>query len=168
MSPISSRKIVPPSASSNFPSRALEAPVKAPFSCPNSSLSISSLGMAAQLTATKGLSRRGERAWMALAASSLPVPVSPSIRTVISDGADLPDDAEDLGHLVRGPDQLELRLQGLDEAEILLEDLAVETGVPQGQPGQVAEGDQKDQVVLVEPARGSPVVEIDRPPGPRP
>ena len=38
-SPISSRKIVPPSASSNLPRRSAAAPVNAPFSCPNSSLS---------------------------------------------------------------------------------------------------------------------------------
>ncbi len=39
-SPISSRKIVPPSATSKRPNFRLSAPVKAPFSYPNSSLSI--------------------------------------------------------------------------------------------------------------------------------
>ncbi|MCK7510664.1 MAG: hypothetical protein MZV70_45790 [Desulfobacterales bacterium] len=34
------------------------APVKAPFSCPKSSLSMSSSGMAAQFTSTKGLNGR--------------------------------------------------------------------------------------------------------------
>jgi hypothetical protein len=38
ISPISSRKIVPPSASSNRPRRAAIAPVKAPFSWPKISL----------------------------------------------------------------------------------------------------------------------------------
>ena len=52
MSPISSRKIVPPSASSTRPCFCLRAPVKAPFSCPNNSLSSSSSGMAAQLIRT--------------------------------------------------------------------------------------------------------------------
>ena len=33
--------------------------------------------MAAQLTATKGLSRRGLRSWIMRATSSLPVPLSP-------------------------------------------------------------------------------------------
>jgi hypothetical protein len=54
MSPISSRKRVPPSASSNLPLRSLMALVKLPFMCPNSSLSISSPGMAAQFTSMKG------------------------------------------------------------------------------------------------------------------
>ncbi len=40
--------------------------------------------MAAQLIATKARSRRGERAWMAWAKSSLPVPLSPSSSTVAS------------------------------------------------------------------------------------
>ena len=51
-SPISSRKSVPPWASSNRPCRRVSAPVKAPFSCPNSSLSIRPAGRAAQLTLT--------------------------------------------------------------------------------------------------------------------
>ena len=57
MSPISSRKSVPPSASSNRPRRRATAPVNAPRSWPNSSDSISSSGMAAQLTSTNGPSR---------------------------------------------------------------------------------------------------------------
>ena len=51
MSPISSRKSVPPSHSSNLPIRWPTAPVNEPFSWPNSSLSRSDSGMAAQLTA---------------------------------------------------------------------------------------------------------------------
>jgi hypothetical protein len=58
MSPISSRKSVPPFARSKRPSRRAAAPVKAPFSCPNSSLSSSGSGIAAQFTATNGPSRR--------------------------------------------------------------------------------------------------------------
>ena len=54
MSPISSRNSVPPAACSNLPICRATAPVKAPFSCPNSSLSISSAGIAAALTATNG------------------------------------------------------------------------------------------------------------------
>ena len=48
------------SACSNLPIRVVAAPVKAPFSWPKSSLSRSSAGSAAQLTLTKGLSRRGD------------------------------------------------------------------------------------------------------------
>jgi len=44
-------------------------------------------GRAAQLTATKARSRRGLPSWMARANSSLPVPLSPSSRTVALDGA---------------------------------------------------------------------------------
>ena len=58
MSPISSRKIVPLSACSNLPICRSVAPVNEPFSWPNSSDSISSSGMAAQLTCTNGPSRR--------------------------------------------------------------------------------------------------------------
>ena len=37
--------------------------------------------MAAQLSSMKGRSRRGESAWMARAISSLPVPLSPEMKT---------------------------------------------------------------------------------------
>ncbi len=77
MSPISSRKIVPPSASSNLPRRSLTAPVNDPLTWPNSSLSISSSGIAAQFTSTNGPARRRLRAWTVRATSSLPVPFSP-------------------------------------------------------------------------------------------
>ena len=58
MSPISSRKMVPPSACSSRPIFILCAPVKAPRSWPNSSDSSSSADSAAQLTATNARSRR--------------------------------------------------------------------------------------------------------------
>src|SRR5205807_1393562 len=61
--------------------RGASAPVNAPFSWPNSSDSISSSGMAAQLTSTKGRSRRADCTWMARATSSLPLPFSPWIST---------------------------------------------------------------------------------------
>src|SRR6266436_4620223 len=50
MSPISSRKSVPPSACSNLPTCLTAAPVKAPFSWPKSSDSINSAGTAAQFS----------------------------------------------------------------------------------------------------------------------
>ncbi len=46
---------MPPAASSKRPLRSLIAPVNAPFSWPNSSLSSSVSGRAAQLTVTNGL-----------------------------------------------------------------------------------------------------------------
>ena len=54
MSPISSRKSVPPSACSKRPRRVVCAPVKAPRSWPNSSDSSRSFGIAAVLMATNG------------------------------------------------------------------------------------------------------------------
>ena len=80
---ISSRKRVPPLAYSNFPMVRVWAPVKAPFSWPNISLSISSGGMAAQLTATKGPFFLLPWRWMARAISSLPVPLSPMIKMLV-------------------------------------------------------------------------------------
>ena len=60
MSPISSKNSVPPSACRSLPAYAVCAPVNAPRSKPNSSLSSSPSGMAAQLMLTSG--RRGPRA----------------------------------------------------------------------------------------------------------
>src|SRR3569832_2173997 len=57
----SSRKSVPPLAAWNRPSLSATAPVKLPFLWPKNSLSMSSLGMAPQLTGMKGLSARGLR-----------------------------------------------------------------------------------------------------------
>ena len=52
---------MPPLATSNLPMRALRsAPVKAPGAVPNSSASTRLSGIAATLTATKGLRARGE------------------------------------------------------------------------------------------------------------
>ena len=73
---------MPPSASAIRPSFARSAPVKAPFACPNSSLSSSVSGNAAQLSATKGPAPRVLPPWIARASTSLPVPVSPVSRTV--------------------------------------------------------------------------------------
>ena len=44
-------------------------------------------GIAAQFTLTKACLARADRLWIALAISSLPVPVSPVIKTVESVGA---------------------------------------------------------------------------------
>ena len=56
--------------------------VNAPFTCPNSVDSSSSGGSEPLFTATNMWSARGELAWIALATSSFPVPVSPVIRIV--------------------------------------------------------------------------------------
>ena len=65
------------------------APVKAPRSCPNSSLSSSVSVIAAQLIATNGFDARALLSWMARATSSLPVPLSPVTSTVAAVGAHL-------------------------------------------------------------------------------
>ncbi len=78
---------MPPSAASTRPVRAALAPVKAPFSWPNSSDSISVSGIAAQFTQISGARERLLCWWMARATSSLPVPDSPWMSTVTSAGA---------------------------------------------------------------------------------
>ncbi len=85
MSPISSRKSVPPSACSNRPRRSSVAPVKAPFSWPNSSDSSRSAVNAEVLSAMNALAARGLCRCSARATSSLPVPDSPMISTVMLD-----------------------------------------------------------------------------------
>ena len=86
MSPISSRNSVPPSACSKRPRRIVCAPVNAPRSWPNSSLSSRSFGIAAVLIATNApllpWSPRGLWRCSARATSSLPEPDSPVISTV--------------------------------------------------------------------------------------
>ena len=87
ISEISSSSSVPPCARSNAPSTRLIAPVNAPFSWPNSALSISPSGSAAQFSLMNGLSRRSLWSWIARANSSLPVPLSPCSSTVARVGA---------------------------------------------------------------------------------
>ena len=106
MSPTSSRNSVPPWASSKRPIRCAIAPVNAPFSWPNSSLSSRPVGMAAQFSLTNVRLRRGLRSWMARAISSLP-------------GAGL---AVDQHRGIGGRDGLHL-LQHLPERRALADDL---------------------------------------------
>ena len=65
---------MPPVACSIRPARGAAAPVNAPRAWPNSSFSSSDSVSAAQLSATNGFAARGLPAWIARAASSLPVP----------------------------------------------------------------------------------------------
>ena len=85
MSPISSKNNVPPSACSKRPLRNACAPVKEPFSWPNNSDSNNSFGIAAVFKAMKALSERGLCLCSERATSSLPVPDSPVIKTLITD-----------------------------------------------------------------------------------
>src|SRR5262245_22822557 len=61
ISPISSRKIVPPAGISSFPSLSRYAPVKLPFTWPNNSDSSSVSGIPAQLTGERLLRSRTRR-----------------------------------------------------------------------------------------------------------
>ena len=70
------------------------APVNAPFTWPNSSDSSRFSGIAPQLTATNGLSRRWLLSWIARATSSLPVPLSPRDQHVRRAVRDLRDQFE--------------------------------------------------------------------------
>ncbi len=81
ISAISSKNRVPWCASSNRPALFSTAPVKAPFSWPNSSLSSRFSDRLPQNTGIKSLSRREEWKCSARATNSLPVPLSPSIKT---------------------------------------------------------------------------------------
>ena len=69
-----------------FPARSATAPVNEPFIWPKSADSMSSDGIAAQLTSTKSSSARVESRWIARATSSFPVPFSPVISTRASVG----------------------------------------------------------------------------------
>ena len=81
ISAISSRKRVPPSASSKSPRLFSLAPVNAPFLCPNNSLSSKCSPRLPQKIGINALSLRDEWLCKARATSSLPVPLSPSIKT---------------------------------------------------------------------------------------
>src|SRR5712692_9890702 len=75
--------MVPRSAAANSPGLACTALVKAPRTCPNSWLSSNASGIAPQLMGTNACACRGLAAWMALATISLPVPLSPVMRTLL-------------------------------------------------------------------------------------
>ena len=73
----------PRCARENLPFLVPVASVNAPLTWPKSSDSSSVSGMAAQLTLMNGMSRCALRLCTARATSSLPVPVSPVINTVL-------------------------------------------------------------------------------------
>ncbi len=77
---------MPPSASSKHPTRSALASVKAPFTWPNSSLSNTPSLNPPALTATSGFVARWDTAWSQRATTSLPVPCSPVISTLASEG----------------------------------------------------------------------------------
>jgi hypothetical protein len=110
----------PPSHCSNFPAGAGRAPVKAPRSKPNSSLSSSVSGNAAQLTARNGRSPRPEASWIARATSSLPVPRSPTISTGRGMRATRATRLEHLADRARGADDAVALVGRLVQQPVLL------------------------------------------------
>ena len=91
-------------AASNTPGFDSTAPVNAPRTWPNSSLSNSVSTTAEQLIVTNGLLRRGPTWWKARAASSLPVPVSPRDEHDLRVRRQALDEAEDLLHRRAAPE----------------------------------------------------------------
>src|SRR5947209_2089105 len=87
ISPISSRKIVPPLATSSSPRRSRYAPVKLPLTWPKSADSSSESGMPAQLIVTSGVWARRLRWCTRRAITSFPTPLSPVMRTFASERA---------------------------------------------------------------------------------
>ena len=83
---ISSRNRLLPSASSKRPTRSTLASVKAPRTWPKSSLSKTPSAMPPAFTVTIGRLARGDTAWSACATRLLPVPFSPVMRTLASEG----------------------------------------------------------------------------------
>ncbi len=81
-SPTSSRNSVPPCACSKTPARSRSAPVNAPRTNPNSSDSTSVGATELQSNTTKGPCLHRLASWMPRASSSLPVPDSPTSKTV--------------------------------------------------------------------------------------
>src|SRR6267143_2503239 len=75
--------MVPRSAAANSPGLACTALVKAPRTCPNNWLSSKASGIAPQLMGTNACMCRGPAAWIARATISLPVPLSPVMRTLL-------------------------------------------------------------------------------------
>src|SRR3972149_1270159 len=119
MSPISSKKMVPLSARSNFPFFWDTALVNAPFSWPNSSLSMSSSGIAAQFTSMKGFPDLFERRGMFLATSSSPAPRAAPAGQPDSEGCGVgpfcPEPLQPLLAAPGGDDLVPLVLQDADE-----------------------------------------------------
>ena len=87
ISPISSRKRVPPLAARTMPCWSQDAPVKDPFLAPSRRLSARFFAMAPQLSAMNGPLFRGLCSCMNLAAISLPTPDSPCSSTGMFDFA---------------------------------------------------------------------------------
>jgi len=117
--------------------------VEGAFDVANISLSISSRGIAPQLTATHGPPRRGESWWIACAQSSLPVPAFAGDEDGGATRRGVLDHVVDRAHRQRGADQpvefpllgdLAGRREGLQRAALQ----RVAHGPPSGDPAGTA------------------------------
>jgi hypothetical protein len=86
-SPTSSRKSVPPLATSKSPLRLVSAPVNEPLAVAEELALDEVLGQGAAVDRDEGVARPRLLSWRLRAISSLPVPVSPRIMTLASVGA---------------------------------------------------------------------------------
>ena len=142
----------------SVPARAATAPVNAPFSWPNSSLSSSVSGERGAVDARRTARRaRGWRSWSARATSSLPVPLSPRMSTVAWVGATLLDQLADAAHAGALTDQAGADLGGL-EAPVLPLELPVAQRGGERARGEHAGRGQHLELLLVEGRLGPPGV----------
>src|SRR5262245_1840951 len=143
MSPISSRKSVPPCARSKRPRFEVWAPVKAPRTCPKSSLSSRPSGIAVQLIGTKGLSARAVEV-EGLRDQLLARAALPGDEHVAAPVRHAPDQGEDLAHRRALADQLAERAGAVDRAPqaavLLLERPPLEGALDREQHGLRLEG----------------------------
>ncbi len=117
---------MPPSASSKRPTRSALASVKAPLTWPKSSLSNTPSDTPPALTVTIGFAARPDTEWIARATRPLPVPFSPVISTLASEGPTRAIICEHGLHRPRLRDQRGLTLAAAAQQRIFrLEALAV-------------------------------------------
>jgi len=124
--------------------------VNAPRSWPNSSLSKSAAGIAAQFTLTNVRTRRALRSWIARAISSFPVPVSPRTSTVATVGATVSTCASTARRRALSPADLSEGVLGADlalEVETLLRELLDGDRVGDGHRDLATDGlDDRDRL----------------------
>ena len=146
-----------------MPGRVATAPVNAPRTWPNSSLSIRFSGIAPQLTTMNGPSLRGLRWCTARAISSLPVPVSPVMSTLMSVRRDLLHLAEHLEHRRAGADDVAeaLVLELLLELRRSVLRLSSEHRVLQDQRGLAGEDREQVERALLEQVHDVVVADVE-------
>ena len=114
--------------------------MKAPRSWPNSSLSSSVSGSAAQLTGDeRPLARAAARQWSARATSSLPVPLSPRMSTARRRQRDALDQRVELAHRATAADERRHAVARLHPQQLVLEPQAAVLGRALGMQHELVE-----------------------------